>query len=132
MPSFLHTEYGATNRLISAVQESGEINAKNRNTINQAFLKFIGLNIFAIDPKQNEMAIKMLEREINDLKSARRRMARDESLSVQDRNTRRSSYDEAILDKRQKIAFMKSRLELFDAEDSDLVGKVKGDKQRSK
>lgn len=132
LPSFLHTEYGATNRLISAVQESGEINDKNRLTINQALLKFIGLNIFAIDPKQNEMAIKMLEREINDLKSARRRMARDASLSVQDRNTRRSSYDEAILDKRQKIAFMKSRLELFDAEDSDLVGKVKSDKQRSK
>ena len=132
LPSFLHTEYGATNRLISAVQESGEINDKNRNTINQALLKFIGLNIFAIDPKQNEMAIKMLEKEINDLKAARRRMARDESLSVQDRNTRKSSYDEAILDRREKISFMKSRLELFDAEDSDLVGKVKSDKQRSK
>jgi len=132
LPSFLHTEYGATNRLISAVQESGEVNDKNRLTINQALLKFVGLNIFAIDPKQNEMAIKMLEREINDLKSARRRMARDNSLSVQDRNTRKSSYDEAILDKREKISFMKSRLELFDAEDSDLVGKVKSDKQRSK
>ena len=132
LPSFLHTEYGATNRLISAVQESGEVNDKNRLTINQALLKFIGLNIFAIDPKQNEMAIKMLEREVNDLKSARRRMARDNSLSVQDRNTRKSSYDEAILDRREKISFMKSRLELFDAEDSDLVGKVKSDKQRSK
>tara|TARA_R110000823_G_scaffold297826_1_gene418073 strand:- start:733 stop:2034 length:1302 start_codon:yes stop_codon:yes gene_type:complete len=101
LPSFLHTEYGATNRMISAINEAGEINDKNRLTTTQAAIKFVGLNTFAIDEKQAGYTRLMLLKEVNLITAERKKMLQNQSYSREDKLIRAEKYDEEI----QKIKF---------------------------
>ena len=106
LPSFLHTEYGATNRMISAINEGGEINDKNKITVLQAAMKFVGLNTFAIDEKQAGYTRLMLTKEINLIIEQRRKMLQNKSYSKEDKLIRVEKFNEEISKIKFKIGLV--------------------------
>lgn len=96
LPGFLNTNYGATKRLVDAVSGQRTSRGGEGNTVTQAALKFIGLNLYSIDPQSASNIVRYAQQELNNANSARSRMLTDSSLSREEKMRRMETFDEEI------------------------------------
>ena len=96
LPGFLHTDYGASKRLIDASSGQRRATGGEGDTVTQAALKFIGLNIYSIDPKAASRIVYYAKQEIDNSVAAFTRMLNNQSLSDEEKRRRSVSYQEEI------------------------------------
>jgi hypothetical protein len=96
LPGFLHTDYGASKRLIDASSGQRRATGAEGDTVTQAALKFIGLNIYNINPRSASRIVYYAQQELNKVVSARNRMLNDQSMSSEEKRRRLSSYQMEI------------------------------------
>ena len=96
LPGFLHTDYGATKRLIDASSGQRSSRGGEGNTVTQAALKFAGLNLYSIDPQTASNVVYYAQQELQKTTTARNRMLQDRSMSREERRRRLLSFDKEI------------------------------------
>ena len=96
LPGFLNTEYGAVSKLYTALGGNTKPNGLETDTINQSLLRFIGLNLSNIDPLQIQISLSYIEREKSNIMAAMNSVARDQSLSREERMRRLNNYKRVL------------------------------------
>ena len=92
LPGFLNTEYGAVSKLNTALRGDKKPNGVAPDTVFQASMRFIGLNLINADPLQIRYSLEYLEREKSQIMTGINRIKKDQSLSRAERNRRLNSY----------------------------------------
>jgi hypothetical protein len=92
LPGFLNTEYGAVSKLNTALRGDKKPNGVAPDTVFQASMRFIGLNLINADPLQIRYSLEYLEREKSQIMTGINRIKKDKSLSRAERNRRLNSY----------------------------------------
>ena len=96
LPGFLHTDYGATKRLIDASSGQRMATGGEGNTVTQAALKFVGLNLYSIDPRSASRVLFYAQQELQKTTTARNKMLQDRSMSREERRRRLEYYEREI------------------------------------
>jgi len=106
MPSWL-TPNGAISKTAKALQDTPRPNGSPGDTIPQAILRFVGVNVYGIDTKDTRTRnIKAMERELQDIKQRyrfRERDARSKGETKEQKERRRQAYMQLIKEKRQEL-----------------------------
>ena len=106
MPSWL-TPNGAISKTVKALQDTPRPNGSPGDTIPQAILRFVGVNVYGIDTKDTRTRnIKAMERELEDIKQRyrfRRRDARSKGETEEQRERQRQAYMQLIKEKKQEL-----------------------------
>ena len=66
------------------------------DTVNQALLRMIGLNVINVDPDQIRASLYYLDRERSKVTSNIKRIARDQSLTPPERRRRMQNYQQTL------------------------------------
>jgi len=96
LPGFLNTDYGAAKKLYDAVSGTRKPSGLEVDTVNQALLRMVGLNVINVDPEQIKTSLYYLDRERSKMITAINRIARDQSLTPIERRNRMQSYRQKI------------------------------------
>jgi len=104
LPGFLNTEYGAVSKLNTALRGGKKASGVESDTVGQALMRMIGLNVTNVDPRQILLSLTYLDKERNDVLAARRRVLKDQTLSRAERQRRVKNYNSKLEDYRQKYA----------------------------
>jgi hypothetical protein len=102
----LNTEYGAVSKILNAAGISGGEYTRGGVTpdaMSQSVLRLIGLNLIKVDPDQVTTSLEYLVRGRTDVVSAKNSVAKDQSLSPNERLRRMENYNQQIFDYNQKI-----------------------------
>jgi hypothetical protein len=106
MPSWL-TPNGAISKTAKALQDTPRPNGSPGDTIPQAILRFVGVNVYGIDTKDTRTRnIKAMERELEDIKQRyrfRRRDARSKGETEEQKERQRQAYMQLIKEKKQEL-----------------------------
>jgi Asp-tRNA(Asn)/Glu-tRNA(Gln) amidotransferase C subunit len=106
LPGFLNTEYGAVSKILNASGITGGEFTRGGVTpdaMSQSVLRLIGLNLIKVDPDQVTTSLEYLVRGRTDVVSAKNSVAKDQSLSPNERLRRMENYNQQIFDYNQKI-----------------------------
>ena len=93
LPGFLNTEYGAVSKLNSALRGGKKASGVPVDTLDQALMRLIGLNITSVDPTAISASVRYLASERNKILAARSRIVKDQSLSREERRRRVANYN---------------------------------------
>ena len=93
LPGFLNTEYGAVSKLNSALRGGKKASGVPVDTLDQALMRLIGLNITSVDPTAISASVRYLASERNKILAARSRVVKDQSLSLEERRRRVGNYN---------------------------------------
>ena len=104
LPGFLNTEYGAVAKLNTALKGDKKANGIEADTLGQAIMRFVGLNLTNVDPLQIQMSLRYLDAEKSKITTQINRLRKDQSLSVQERKRRIGNYYEVLSSYKQKKA----------------------------
>ena len=104
LPGFLNTEYGAVAKLNTALKGDRKANGIEADTLGQAIMRFVGLNLTNVDPLQIQMSLRYLDGEKSKITTQINRLRKDQSLSVQERERRIGNYYEVLSSYKQKKA----------------------------
>ena len=96
LPGFLNTDYGAVKKLLDATSGTRKPSGLEGDTVNQALLRMVGLNVINIDPEQIKMSLYYIYRERSSLISTINKIAGDQSLSVEERERRLQSFRQKL------------------------------------
>jgi hypothetical protein len=121
MPSFLSST-GAVAKTIQSATKDKDRYGNPTATISQAALRFLGLNIYSIDPEQSrEVNVRMMLRSMNDTRDRMVTLMLDQSSSDEDRQWIAERYTQII----QRQA---DELQKYD-EDSDFPASLRIDRK---
>ena len=96
LPGFLNTDYGAVRKLLDATSGTRKASGAEVDTVNQALLRMIGLNVVNVDQRQIDTSLYFIDRERNNLLANIKRIGRDQSLSTDERLRRIKSYKQQL------------------------------------
>ena len=96
LPGFLNTDYGAVKKLLDATSSTRRSTGLEPDTVNQALLRMIGLNVVNVDADQIKMSLYYIDRERSKLISTINRIARDQSLTPPERRRRIQNFRQKI------------------------------------
>ena len=96
LPGFLNTDYGAVKKLLDATSGTRKATGLETDTVNQALLRMIGLNVINVDPAQIRVSLYYLDRERSKVISNINRVARDQSLNPAERRRRMQNYRQVL------------------------------------
>jgi hypothetical protein len=117
-PTWL-TDIGAANKLLDALGAHGEIpgttmgiggtgenyRGQPGNTVGQAALRFLGINVYPIDPQESRnWNIRTQRKAIEDIRARRRSIGRDQRLSPEQRKARVEQINEYLKQKSDELS----------------------------
>ena len=104
MPSWL-TPNGAISKTVKALQDTPRPTGQPADTVPQALLRFVGVNLYGLEPKETRLRnIKRMNRDIEDTTSRMRWTMRNQSLDQETKNARKARYLSLIRQKQQEKA----------------------------
>ena len=104
MPSWL-TPNGAISKTVKALQDTPRPTGQPADTVPQALLRFVGVNVYGLEPKETRLRnIERMNRDIEDTRSRMRWMRRNQSLDQETKNARTARYLSLIRQKQQEKA----------------------------
>jgi len=96
LPGFLNTDYGAVKKLFDATSGTRKPTGLEPDSVNQALLRMIGLNVINIDPEQIRVSLYYIDRERSKVTSNIKRIARDQSITPAERRRRMQNYQQTL------------------------------------
>ena len=97
------TYRGAGGHLYEALTGATDRYGEPRSTIGQALARFVGMNIYAVEPAESRSrTIKYMNYKISDVERRRNKVAKDRSLSKEKRADLRKEYNEKLKRMRKK------------------------------
>ena len=104
MPSWL-TPNGAISKTVRALQDTPRPTGQPADTVPQALLRFVGVNVYGLEPRETRQRnIKRMRQDIEDTRSRMRWTMRNQSLDQETKNARRAKYLSLIRQKQQEMA----------------------------
>ena len=104
MPSWL-TPNGAISKTVRALQDTPRPTGQPSDTVPQALLRFVGVNLYGLEPRETRQRnIKRMRQDIEDVRSRMRWTMRNQSLDQETKNARRKRYLALIREKQEMMA----------------------------
>jgi hypothetical protein len=104
MPSWL-TPNGAISKTVRALQDTPRPTGQPADTVPQALLRFVGVNLYGLEPRETRQRnIKRMRQDIEDVRSRMRWTMRNQSLDQETKNARRKRYLSLIRERQEMMA----------------------------
>ena len=104
MPSWL-TPNGAISKTVRALQDTPRPTGQPADTVPQALLRFVGVNLYGLEPRETRQRnIKRMRQDIEDVRSRMRWTMRNQSLDQETKNARRKRYLALIRERQEMMA----------------------------
>ena len=104
MPSWL-TPTGAISKTVRALKDTPRPTGQPADTVPQAFLRFAGINLYGLEPRETRQRNrKRMQREIDDTSQRMRYMMKNKSLDQETKDARKRRYLSLINQKRQEMS----------------------------